>query len=107
MDSLTLCTLIVAAVTSLVWVIRLQINCFSGHTLDRYANIAINAMYDALLAGLWGCSAVVQSLGDFSVFNRINLCDRSLEERRVNVKAWALDGCEALRMSYGMTAFAA
>jgi hypothetical protein len=104
--SSTLCHLIIATITLFVWVVRLQINCFSGRTLDLYATITTNAMYDALLAVLWTCSSVIQSSEDFSYHQAIRPRPWYLENGCADAWTWTLDGCDVMRASYGTAVFA-
>jgi hypothetical protein len=106
-SSCTLCNLLIAVTTLFIWLVRLSIMSFSRHTLDFYATITINALYDVVLAGLWIYSTSLQDSGDFSDPEHISLQPWYLE--RGCAEAWSSNqyGCKIMKWSYGLSVFAA
>ncbi|RAQ99583.1 hypothetical protein DDE82_008097 [Stemphylium lycopersici] len=76
-------------------------------SLDLYATITTNAMYDVLLAGLWVCSAVLQDSGDFSDPKHISIRPWYLDRGCEDAWPWTRGGCEVMRTSYGLSILAA
>ncbi|KAF1944762.1 hypothetical protein EJ02DRAFT_479542 [Clathrospora elynae] len=106
-ESCTLCNLCIAVVTMFLWVVRFKVNFLSRHSLDLYATITVNAVYDVISLGLWIYSAVAQSSGDLSDPSHISLRPWYLDRGCEGAWPWNRGACEVMKASYGFSIFAA
>ncbi|KAL6158828.1 hypothetical protein ACJQWK_03399 [Exserohilum turcicum] len=88
-------------------VLRARLNTLKSHTLDLYAALATNALYDALLAALCIASAVLQSAPDLSDPEHLSASPWYLERGCADVCVCARSACRVMRASYGVAVFAA
>lgn len=103
MNSLTLYNLCISVLSLVLWGIRFGIR---GRSLDLYGAVTTNAGYDALLALLWTCSAVMQSTTDGSDPEHFGLQLWYLE--RGCREAWSINwmACGAIKASFALTIIA-
>lgn len=105
LSSLHQCHFYFAIVAAVVWAVRISIQ-LRGAGLDLLGRLGTNAIYDLILAGLWMCSASMQSSSDISDPQHLSLRPWYLERGCDGVWRDYLRACRVVKACFGVTVFA-